>query len=55
MYAFHLCFNSAYLCRELNRYEINYFVLIFVQMHVLIQCNAHVKIEMYKGKRYEVH
>ena len=40
---------------KLNKYEINYFVLFFVHMHVLIQCNAHVKIEMYKGKHNEVH
>ena len=28
---------------KLNTHEINYFVLFFVHMHVLIQCNAHVK------------
>ena len=28
---------------KLNRYEINYFVLLFVHMHVLMQSNAHVK------------
>ena len=29
--------------RGLIRYEINYFVLSFVHMHVLIQSNAHVE------------
>ena len=39
---------------RLNRYEIHYFVRFFVHMHVLIQCNAQVKIKIYKRKHNEV-
>ena len=39
---------------KLNKYEIDYFVVFFVHMHVLIQCNANVKIEIYKWKLNEV-